>query len=84
MDGEQSRINTEALTKATEALVRIDAHEKICSERYEEITSGQKAIFNKLDDISTSNFNRWLLVAGAVITLLIGVVGFFVGGGNIG
>jgi len=83
MGSDQDRINTEALTKATEALVRIDSHESVCSERYKEITSGQKAIFNKLDEISSNHFNRWLLVAGTVILLLIAVVGYFLGGGSI-
>jgi len=69
-------INTKALEKATEALVRIESHEKVCSERYEEITDGQKAIFHKLDDIGNNHFNRWLVVAGSAILILLAIIGF--------
>lgn len=79
----QENIDTRALEKAMEALVKIDSHEKVCSERYQEIASGQKAIFRKLDEVSTSsnkmntnNFNRWLAVSAALILILISTVGY--------
>jgi hypothetical protein len=91
--GSQENIDTRALEKAMEALVKIDSHEKVCSERYKEIASGQKAIFHKLDEVSsnsnkmnTNNFNRWLVVSGALIMILISIVGYLFshGGGVIG
>lgn len=64
-----------ALERASQALDRIDKHEKVCSQRYSQIFSTQAAMNEKLDDIKSTNFNQWLVVAGGVITLLLSVVG---------
>jgi len=76
-------IHTKALERATEALVKIESHEKVCSDRYREIATGQKAIFNKLDEISKTHFNRWMGVSSAVILLLLAVIGFLYKTGGI-
>jgi hypothetical protein len=74
--GAQSEVDTIALTKATEALTRIAVHERSCDQRYLEITTGQKAIFKKLDELGRAQFKQWLSVAGGLILLLIAIVGF--------
>lgn len=61
----QQEVNTEALKLAVEANARMDTHEKVCAERYQEITSGQKDIFKILRGIS------W-----GVICLLVSIIGF--------
>lgn len=81
--GGQDALSTRAIEIATQALTRVDSHEKQCSERYGEITrqhvettDGQKAIFNKLDQLQRNGFWMWLTVAGATITVLLTVVGY--------
>jgi len=71
----QDNVDTRALEKATEALVKIESYERVCSQRYAEIASGQKAIFRKLDEMDNKHFNRWLIVAGATIVILLAVIG---------
>lgn len=77
----QEAVDTRALEVATEALTRVDSHEKHCSERYktiviqhQEVSEGQKAIFNKLDRFQRSQFLLWLTVAGGVIGILISII----------
>ena len=79
----QSQIDSTALEKATEALTRIAMHERSCDRRYEEISNGQKAIFNKIDGLNESlvSYNnaqtrRWLAVSGGIIAVLLTVVGY--------
>jgi len=69
-------VDTKALEKATEALVKIESHERVCSVRYKEISDGQKAIFHKLDELGKNNFNRWMQIAGALIMALLTVIAF--------
>ena len=61
-----------ALERANQALDRIDRHERVCQERYE-------LIYDKLDDIKSTGFKQWIVVAGGVITLLLSSVGFLFG-----
>lgn len=61
--------------KAEEALSRIDRHEELCAERYEGIHTSQRELSKKLDEIKSSNFSQWLVVAGGVITILLSLVG---------
>ena len=46
----QNKVDTRALETAVRAETKIDSHEKICSERYTEITDGQKSIFHQIED----------------------------------
>lgn len=46
----QDKVDTRALETAVRAETKINSHEKICSERYKEITDGQKGIFHQIEE----------------------------------
>ena len=48
--GVQNKVDTRALETAVRAETKIDSHEKTCSERYKEITTGQKGIFHQIEE----------------------------------
>lgn len=65
-------IALKALAIASEALAKINMHEKECSMKSQAVLD---AVFDLKSDIKTL-YGRWWIVSGSVIGLLLMVVGF--------
>lgn len=68
----QRQIDTRAIELAQTALNKIDSHEKVCQERWTAIAKSLGKVESGIADI----FTRLWVIAGAVIFVLLGIVGF--------
>jgi hypothetical protein len=89
-DRRQSSVDTRALEIATTSLVKIEGHEKVCTERYaqiqnnfEEVRSDIRLSVNGIQaDIKTTvkeESSRWFKIGILVVTVMLGLVSGLVG-----
>ena len=68
----QQAIDSRAIELATQAVTRIEMHERRCEERDRAIAHGLERIHARLDAMAT----RWLAGLGAIILVLLAAVGW--------
>lgn len=62
-----------ANTNAQAALVRLDAHEKHCTERWQVVVSLMNDVKRGVEGL----YRRWWGVVGSVVVLLLAIIGYF-------
>lgn len=82
MAGEEA-LAREAHSLGVQAIARLDAHETICSQRWEELTrtlssvaDGQEKLHGRISDKTKRDEARWWTVACSLVAMLVGAVGY--------
>ena len=80
-DGEDTRgafVDQEARDMARSAEARIEKHEAVCAERYENINTTLAELKSKIASSTAGLWNRIWIATGALIILLLGVIGWLI------